>query len=189
VDAQNAEKELIERCIRLEEAACERLYRQHSGWLYSVCLRYLPSKEDAQDVLQEAFILIFKNLPAYSFNGSFKGWMRRITVNCALGFYRRKEQVHAFTSLDDSPHQGPVDVGFLHELNAEELLYFIERLSPGRRQVFNAFAIEGYSHKEIAELLGISEGTSRSQFFDAKRELKKAIEENYSIAKTRGYGT
>lgn len=188
VSTEDADKALIERCIDLDEAACEQLYRTHSGWLFSVCLRYIPNREDAQDILQEAFILIFKNLSAYTYGGSFKGWMRRITVNCALGFYRKKEQKFPFVSMEDSHSNAAPDLDFMHELDAKELLYFIERLSPGRRQVFNAYAIEGYSHKEIGELLGISEGTSKSQFFDAKRELRKAIEENYSTAKIRDYG-
>lgn len=179
------DSELIEKCILFDEKACERLYALHSPWLFSVCLRYASNKDDAQDMLQESFILIFNNLKKYSREGSFKGWMRKITVNCALGTFRKAANKISTQSIDASQENNVIDISFLENLEVDELRYFIDLLSPGRKQVFNAYVVEGYSHKEIAEQLGISEGTSKSQLFDAKRELKLAIEQHFAHAKTR----
>ncbi len=177
--------ELIERCINFDEQACALLYKRYSAWLYSVCLRYVSNKEDAQDILQEAFILIFRNLPQYSKTASFKGWIKRITVNAALASYRKKGAKMAMTNEKYLEEEEFADFSLLLELDNKELLYFIGLLSPGRKQVFNAYIIEGFSHQEIADQLGISAGTSKSQLFDAKRELKKAIDREYAVAKIR----
>lgn len=181
------EIEWIKKSIKNDASSCEKLYKKHSGWLYSICLRYLNNREDAQDVLQDSFVLIFKNLAQYTFEGNFKGWMRKITVNCALSFYRK--QGTQIVAVEDSSkfENSFIDINFLNEIDNQELLYFINLLSPGRKQVFNAYVIEGYSHKEISENLGISEGTSKSQLFDAKRELKKALEQKYSEAKSKNH--
>lgn len=179
---KNDERELIKACQQGNQAAFHRLYQMNSSWMYAVCLRYMGNKEEAQDVLQESFILIFRYISNYTFEGSFNGWLRRITVNCALSTFRKKTP-HLISLSDTSPANEPVDLGFLQSLQLDELKKLIELLPKGRRQVFIAYAIDGFSHKEIAEMLQISEGTSKSQLFDAKKDLKKAIENEYMIAK------
>jgi RNA polymerase sigma factor (sigma-70 family) len=177
-----ADKELLEGCKKMDERSCQLLYTKYSSWLYAVCLRYVTNKEDAKDVLQEAFILIYKNLHQYSGEKSFEAWIKRITVNTALATFRKKNE-KVLARAQDIEDLVLLDVDLLNHLNAEELTFYIQRLSPGRKQVFNAYFVEGFSHKEIAEQLGISEGTSKSQLHDAKKELKKAIENEYAISK------
>ncbi len=183
LDAQDIE--WIEKCLKNDQVAFERLYQKYSPWLYSVCLRYVSNKDDAQDILQDSFILIYNNLKQYSKEASFRGWMKKITVNCALGSFRKKNAAVYTNSKGDAEEQIVIDLDFVNDMDVEELHYFIDKLAPGRKQVFNAYVIEGFSHKEIAQQLGIAEGTSKSQLFDAKRELKLAIDNKFAIAKTK----
>lgn len=169
----------------MEPAACKQLYDDHAGWLYAVCMRYAADRDVANDMLQEAFITIFEKLETYKGQGEFKGWMRRVTVNVALGQIRKEGRRKDNQRMEDYHEQAMIDVDLLREIDLEELRGYIQGLSEGRRQVFNAYFIEGYSHKEIADRMGISEGTSKSQLYDAKRELRKAIEQNFAVAKKK----
>jgi RNA polymerase sigma-70 factor (ECF subfamily) len=174
------EEELIRACIEGNQRACKELYDQNKGWLYAICLRYHKNLVDAQDSLQESFIAIYQNLHSFKAQGSFKGWMRIITVRCILFSFRMKNKLIekiAETSTE------PFDISMLHSLEKEELTFLIDRLPAGRKQIFVAHAIDGFSHKEIAEMLAISEGTSKSQFFHARRELREALEKEIVIAK------
>ncbi|MBP6090557.1 MAG: RNA polymerase sigma factor [Crocinitomicaceae bacterium] len=172
---QENEIDLIAKCIQRDRKACAELYALYSGWLYAVCLRYVTDKDEAKDILQDAFVLIFNNLKQYSGTHSFKGWMKKITVNTALGSFRKKNAavLKEAKNMDDVVM---IDTTLIDALNVEEITYFLSKLSPGRKQIFSAYYIEGFSHKEIAEQLGISEGTSKSQLHDAKKELKKLLE-------------
>ncbi len=174
------EEELIKACINGNQMACRELYELHKNWLYAICLRYHQNQTDAQDSLQESFILIYKNLTSYEGKGSFKGWMRMITVRCILASFRKKKKM-VETDLDLVSAQ--IDIDFLQELDLEELKFLINKLPPGRKQVFIAHAVDGFSHKEIADMLGVSEGTSKSQFFHARKELIQALKKNIVIAK------
>ena len=175
-----SEEELIKACIAGNQRACRELYELHKNWLYAICLRYHQNQSDAQDSLQESFILIYKNLSSYEGKGSFKGWMRKVTVRSILSSFRKKNKI--MESVFESQSE-PVDVSMLQSLDKEELTFLIERLPTGRKQIFVAHAIDGFSHKEIAEALSISEGTSKSQFFHARRELREALEKEIVIAK------
>lgn len=178
---QNAESLLIRKCIKGDRSAFQELYNQHSRWMYTVCLRYHKNQEDAEDVLQESFIQIYKNLSSFKFEGNFKGWLRRVTVNCALEKFRKnKIDFVSIEELFTEVFDHTLDNSLLDEINAEELIYYIDQLSPGRKQVFLAYAVDGFKHNEIAELLGITVGTSKSQLFDARKELIEAIK-NISI--------
>ncbi len=177
-----SESAWIAACVKGDEQALSILFEENRDWLFAICRRYLPSKEEAEDALQESFILIFKNIASYNGHGSFKGWLRKITVNCALGMLR-KRKLQNFRPLEYDI--SPVDLSFLQKLDLEELQHIIDKLSPGRRQIFIAHAIDGLTHKEIAKQLKISEGTSKSQFFDARKEIKWALENNVMIAKRK----
>ena len=174
------EEELIRACIEGNQRACKKLYEQNKGWLYAICLRYHKNVVDAQDSLQESFITIYRNLQSFKSQGSFKGWMRKVTVRCILSNFRKKNKIAEsnFESFAD-----PIDISLLQSLEKDEITFLIERLPAGRKQIFVAHAIDGFSHKEIAEMLAISEGTSKSQFFHARRELREALEKDIVIAK------
>lgn len=173
------ETQLIQNCIKGEPTAQRLFYEKYSGKLYGICLRYARDNAEAQDILQESFIRIFKYLPDYQHKGSVEGWMRRIVVNVALrtiqaAFSRYELPVEA---LPDSS----IEADILPQLNAEELLLLIRKLPDGYRVVFNMYAIEGYSHAEVAAQLNIDESTSRSQLTKARKLLKKWLEELYEI--------
>jgi len=174
------EEELINACIEGNQLACKELYEQNKGWLYAICLRYHKNGIDAQDSLQESFITIYRNLHSFKAQGSFKGWMRKVTVRCILSSFRKKNKL-AENNFESQTE--PIDISLLNSLDKEELTFLIERLPAGRKQIFVAHAVDGFSHKEIAEMLSISEGTSKSQFFHARRELREALEKEIVIAK------
>lgn len=168
--------ELIDLCISKKEYAFKLLYDRYSGWLYAISMRYCNDSDAAQDVLQESFISIFNNLKQYNKEKSFRGWIKKITVNAALAEHRKKNAAVYKYAIREIEKVEILDFSLIEQLEMEEINSLIRQLSPGRQQVFNLFFIEGYSHKEIAEILDIAEGTSKSQLFDAKRELKNAIE-------------
>lgn len=149
--------------------------------MYRVCYRYLNHKEDAEDCLMKGFMKAFKNLPRFEYSGdaSLQAWVRQIMVNECLMALRRKSDLLFYpeTEIRESPL--PADV--LQEMDAEALYKMVRELPAGYRTVFNLFAVEGYSHKEIAELLKITESTSKSQFSKARMKLKQMLEENKPV--------
>lgn len=145
--------------------------------MYAVCLRYARSSSDAADILQDGFIKVFGNLPGYRGDGSFEGWIRRIMVNTAIRMYQRHRFKFEKPGLEPSWHDSPVEPDALAQLSETELLKIVSGLPEGYRIVFNLVALEGYSHAETAELLGIEESTSRSQLTKARRHLVRTVEE------------
>jgi len=143
--------------------------------MYAVCLRYARSSSDAADILQEGFVKVFTKLDQFQFQGSFEGWVRRIMINTALRTYQRQRFDYETTGLETLP-ESPVEPDALAALSEAELLRLISRLPDGYRVVFNMVAIEGYSHAEVADLLGIQESTSRSQLTKARRWLCDQLE-------------
>ena len=139
--------------------------------MYYVCLRYASSDEEAQDMLQEGFVRLFSNLGSFKGNGSFEGWVRRIFVNTAIKYYHKMRK-HNSTDSVETVKSHSVDPTVINSLSEKEILKLVRELPEGYRVVFNMYAIEGYSHKEIGELLGIEESTSRSQLVKARRLLK-----------------
>ena len=157
----------------------EELYRRFSPRMYAVCLRYAGYAEEAEDILQEGFLKVFKYIGQYRFEGSFEGWIRRIVVNEALTFLRRNRSMYLETDLEQADREPDYNALGDH-LEAEDLLKMIQELPTGYRIVFNLYAIDGYSHKEIAEHLGISENTSKSQLSRARTFLQKLLlEQNW----------
>lgn len=170
------DSDLIKGSIEGDPKMQEALYQKYAPKMYAVCLRYAGNNDDAQDLLQEGFIKVFRNLEKYRHEGSFEGWMRRIFVNTSIEQYRRK--VH-LNSISEQEERGIEDasVSVLDQLTERDIVQLVQELSPGYRAVFNLYVIEGYSHKEIAELLSISEGTSKSQLARAKSILQKKVAE------------
>ncbi|MEL7120146.1 MAG: sigma-70 family RNA polymerase sigma factor [Bacteroidota bacterium] len=164
------EKTLIQACIRQERKAQRMLYDQFAGKMFAVCLRYVKSREDAEDLLLEAFYKVFSNIERFKAEGSFEGWIRRIVVNECLMFLRKKHNFHMTLELnqvDEKVEASPVD-----NLVYEDIIKFLDQLPTGYRTIFNLYIIEGYKHREISEILNISINTSKSQLILAKKKLK-----------------
>ncbi|MBL7816135.1 MAG: RNA polymerase sigma factor [Saprospiraceae bacterium] len=171
------EFELIERCRQQDAKAQRTLYERYSPKMLGVCRRYISSREDAEDVLVEGMFKVFDNIQAFQSAGSFEGWIRRIIVNEALMFLRKKRLLTVDTDvaeLNSLDHATPLSIE--HELAAKEILQLLDRLPTGYRTVFNLFVIEGYKHIEIAEMLNISINTSKSQLILAKERMRKELE-------------
>ena len=163
---------LITDCISGDRKSQKELYDLFAPKMFAICLRFTKNSEDAEDILQESFIKLFNNLHKYRGEGNFGGWVRRIFVNTCIEHIRRKKI--------DVPISDAIEVSFFdHQKSALEKLYeqdvhkVLNDLSDGYRTVFNLYAIEGYTHKEIADMLGISENTSKSQYCRAKASLRK----------------
>jgi len=169
-------KEIIDGCLSGNRRDQELLYRRYSPRLYAVCLQYSGNTEEARDVLQEGFIKIFENLSRFNHEGSFEGWMRRIIVNTALERYRNRYYLNRVDDIDDvdEPEAQPGTDDF-SGLEAFDLLNMVMELPPKYRMVFNLYAIEGYSHKEIGSKLNISEGTSKSNLSRARDILQRKV--------------
>jgi RNA polymerase sigma factor (sigma-70 family) len=170
-------KEIIKGCLAGNRRDQELLYRRHASKLYAVCLQYSGNNEEARDILQEGFIKIFENLGSYKHEGSFEGWMRRITVNTALERFRSRNSLYRVDDIDQVPEteSEPENQDYAG-LEAADLLEIIRELPPKYRMVFNLYAIEGYSHKEIGEMINISEGTSKSNLSRARSILQRRVE-------------
>lgn len=147
--------------------------------MLAVCLRYVNDMETARDLLQDGFVRVFTNIHSYTGSGSFEGWLRKIFVNGALEYLRKSDVLRESTDLENSAELVQPDSSAIENLSAAELMKVIQELPAGFRTVFNMFAIEGYSHKEISEILGITESTSRTQFTRARQLLQKRIKELY----------
>lgn len=152
--------------------------------MYAVCLRYSENSEDANDILQEGFIKVFKGLHKFRAEGSFEGWVRRIFINTSIEHYRKRTKMYNVTEVQENTVEDD-DVNALDNLATKDIINIINELSPGYKIVFNMHVIEGYSHKEIAEILGITEGTSKSQLARAKGVLKKMLENRAINTKSR----
>ncbi|MBC8987806.1 RNA polymerase sigma factor [Pedobacter sp. N36a] len=166
--------ELMEGCKAGKRKMQEALYQQTASKMLLVCMRYAKDRMEAEDVLQMGFIKIFQKIGEYRGEGAFEGWMRRVMVNTAIESYRRNLRTLNVVPIEDAYEQPGVGFDF-SRLGMQDLLKVIQKLSDGYRMVFNMYIIEGYSHKEIAEKLGISEGASKSQLSRARAILRVEI--------------
>ena len=169
------EESLIAGCIKGNQIAQKTLFDSFSPKFFALCLRYMKSTDDAEDVLQEGMVKIFTKLPEYRGKGSFEGWMRRIVVNTCLDQIRKNQKLKFDVSIDQAEYKLSMNAFILEKMSANELIEEIKKMPPGYRVVFNMFAIEGYSHQEIAEKLGVKESTSKSQYLRARAYLKERI--------------
>jgi RNA polymerase sigma-70 factor (ECF subfamily) len=184
---QITEADLINGCLKGDRRTQEELYRRFSPKMYAVCLRYAGHAEEAQDILQEGFIKVFKKLDSFRSEGSFEGWIRRIFVNTAIEHFRRKRYLMPVTEKEENTIEGKY-LSVLDNLAAADIMALVQELSPGYRTVFNMYVIEGYSHKEIGDILGISEGTSKSQLSRAKvilQDMVRKFIDNQADSKTK----
>lgn len=182
-----SDNELVVACKDNIRLAQQELFARFVYMMKGICLRYAQDETEAEDILQDAFIRIFGRLDQYNETGPLGAWIRRITVNTALESYRKRKSVkqQLVTALDLKDLHPATDDGIIEQLHAEELVKKIQQLPPGYRAVFNLYAVEGYSHPEIGELLGISEGTSKSQYSRARLMLRTLIDEESSMEQIR----
>lgn len=168
------ETDLIQGCIAGEKRMQEELYNRFSPKMFAVCIRYAGNTDDAQDILQDGFVKIFKNLSRFRSEGSFEGWIRRIFVNTAIEHLRRKKFLKPIDEKEENtiPYK---EVTVLDSLGEKDIMNLISQLSPGYRTVFNMYVVEGYTHKEVGDILGISEGTSKSQLARARMILQNMV--------------
>jgi RNA polymerase sigma factor (sigma-70 family) len=183
----NEEERMVRGCVKGQPQHQEALYTKYYRKMFGVCLRYAPDRETAEDILQDGFVKVFKNIGSFHGTGSLEGWIRRIMVNTALELLRKKSTMYPVVDLDQAIQtDGGWDI--VSSMTEQEILRMVQALPVGYRTVFNLYAIEGYSHKEIAEQLNISEGTSKSQLARARQTLQENIQvtmrENYGAAQS-----
>ena len=180
--AKDAIEEVIAGCIKNDRRSQHKLYVMFYSKLMGVCLRYAQNESEAQDIVQEGFIKVFNKLEGYNNIGSFEGWVKRIVVNTAIDYYRKNKKLRFQADSEYIDKMGEV----LEEADSDDSEYAIDtsliikevqELSPAYRTIFNLYVVEGYSHREIAETLGISEGTSKSNLAKAKKNLKTRLKQ------------
>lgn len=180
-----SDEELVKGCLAKDPAAQKLLFDTYSRKMMGVCLRYADDADEAQDMLQNGFIRVFEKLDSFKAMGSLEGWIRKIVVNESLTWIRKNKYRQNDIALEDVKTGINDESKKGTELNEKDLLKMIAKLPTGFRTVFNLYAIEGYSHKEIAEMLGITEGTSKSQYARAKAQLQKALSLEYELTEKR----
>lgn len=167
--------DLIANCKKGNRQAQEQLYRDYSRILFGVCLKYSRNKTEAEDSLHDSFMTIYKKIDQFKHQGSFEGWMKRITINTVLQKYRKEESLPLVS--ENIPEEREEETGYL-DLDLQTLLGYIQELPNKYRLTFNLYVLDGYTHKEISELLGTSEGTSKSNLARARGILREKIEGN-----------
>lgn len=171
------EQEIIEGCIKENIIFQEKLYQLFCRKMMGVCLRYASSREEAEDVLQEGFIKVFDKIKTFRADGPLEAWIRRIVVNCAINQIHRNKWQSLSSDIDNiQDFQVSTPESISDKMNANDLLKIIDKLPPGYKMVFNMFAIEGYGHKEISDMLKISESTSKSQYLKARKYIRELLE-------------
>ena len=177
-------QDLIAGCKRKDTWARKKLYELYAPAMLGVCVRYVDEKEAARDILHEGFIKIFTKIESYSGAGSFEGWMRKIFVTSALEYLRSSKALGGTISLESCDEAADdVHASAVEQLSADEIVRCINELPSGCRAVFNLYAVEGYSHVEIAQKLNIQEASSRSQFARARQILQAKIRDLYKVKK------
>jgi len=174
------EDDIIKGCLSDDKKSQEMLYRKYAATLFGLCLRYCRTRAEAEDVLQEGFVKIFSNLKNYKYQGSFEGWLKRIVINTALNSYRdnlKKGFMQNIDNIYDSDIHSQANENVFGKYAVDDLMKLIQELPDGYRAVFNLYAIEGFNHKEIADMLDITESTSKSQLSRARKYLQNKLAE------------
>lgn len=176
----NDEKRLVRRIKAGKPDAQRRLYELCAPKMMALCMRYARNQEEAEDILQEGFMRVFRKIGSFEGKGSLEGWVRRVITNVAIRHYQKNARLHVVVGLEEVEYELGEEVLDQH-FAAEELLAMVRRLPDGYRMVFNLYAIEGFSHDEISKKLDISVGTSKSQLARARKSLRKMIELDHAI--------
>ena len=176
-------EQLIEACINGDRFSQSCLYGQFAPKMFGVCMRYSKNREEAEEIMQEGFVQVFKSLQTFKYAGSFEGWIRKIMVFSAIKHYRIKPKMFIVADIEKSLADDAAMEDVFSKLHKKELLKMVQALPPAYRLIFNLYVFEGMKHREIAEQLGISEGTSKSNLFDAKLLLQKAVIKSLKITK------
>jgi RNA polymerase sigma factor (sigma-70 family) len=184
VQKSTRENELIEGCKRKHPKSQRDLYERFSGKMYSLCLRYIKEEAEAEDVLVGGFMKIFNKIEQYQKEGSFEGWIRKIMVNESLQYIRQNKNMYLQVNIENAQYSLNTEA-IESQLAAEDLLKMVSQLPMGYRTIFNLYAIEGYSHQEIADMLDISVNTSKSQLSRARALLQKALSNVSGILKEK----
>lgn len=172
-----SDQEIIEGCTRHDRKAQQELYSRYSRFLLGICMRYATDKAEAEDILQESFLKIFFNINDFSGTGSFMGWLRKVAVNTAITHYHRNLKYRYHVEIEEYVSVETGVTSFEEDLfTSDELFKVLNDLPAGYRMVFNLYAVDGYKHKEIAEMLGIDTNTSKSQYSRAKAALREKLE-------------
>jgi RNA polymerase sigma-70 factor (ECF subfamily) len=186
VSTEDATQQLIEGSLKGDRRSQQAIYKMYYGKMKAVCLRYASSADEAKDIVQDGFIKVFSQLSRYEGNGSFEGWVRRIMVNLAIDYYRKKKHHFEIDIENSSALREEAEDGYDEENGNEEdydfqpheIVAAMQLLSPVYRTVFNLYVFENFSHQEIADQLGISVGTSKSNFAKAKKNMRKLLLNN-----------
>lgn len=175
------EEQLIDGCKARNPLSQRQLYEKYSRKMMGVCLRYTNNRDEAEDVLQDGFVKVFEKIGSFQSQGSFEGWLRRIFVNTSLDSIRKNKENNLLADIDQVGYSLDSGTSVESDMNADELMKILNSIPAGYKVVFNMFVIEGYSHKEIAEELGVSESTSKTQFLRAKAYLMKIMQKQKMI--------
>ena len=173
---------LIQACINGDRYSQSQLYELFAPKMFAICLRYSKNREEAEEILQEGFVQVFKSLNTFKYEGSFEGWIRKIMVYCSIKQFRCKTKMHPFINIESVDKDEADNEDIIGRLGKKELLKMIQALPPSYRMIFNLYVFEGMKHREIAAQLGISDGTSKSNFFAAKAILQRAVTNSLKIA-------
>lgn len=169
------ESVLVKACLKGDSRSQEALYKRYSPALYAICMRYAGNEDEAKDMLQDAFIKIFQNLGNFRFEGSFEGWLKRVTTFNCLDHYKKSASKMKMVDIEEV-YDVHVEESVSHKIESKQLYQALQKLPAGYRTVFNLFALEGFGHHEIAEMLGVSENTSKSQLFKARKMLQGMLQ-------------
>lgn len=178
-NTNDPEVQLINGCLNEERWAQKKLYEKYYGKMMGVCLRYSNNSEDARDIFNEGFVKVFRYLRRYKIGTSLDSWIRRIMINTAIDFYRKAVR-HRTEDIEQAQYTPSGGEDAVSKYSAQEIMNVIQKLPPSYRAVFNLYAIEGYSHREVANTLGISESTSRSNLVKARTKLKVMLAKLYA---------
>lgn len=174
------ELDMIEGCINGKRSSQKALYDCYASKMLGVCMRYAKDRAEAEDMLQEGFIKVFQNIARFKHEGSFEGWIRRIMVFTAINFFKHRSRKFK-EDLDTVGYDAGFDDGVIEKISAKEIIALVQQLPEGYRVVFNLYAVEGYTHKEIADMLNIAVGTSKSQYARARSAMQQMLAEHYQI--------
>lgn len=172
--------DIIDGCRQWDRSSQEALYRQFFGYAMAICLRYSNNKNEAVEILNDGFLKIFNHIESYDTSRPFKSWLSKIMANTAIDHLRSKKKISFSEDINQAYDLGIMDDSAMAKLSYDEILQLVQNLPPAYKTVFNLYVMEGFQHQEIADMLGISEGTSKSNLFKAKRILKEKIEQQHS---------